>query len=147
MAMTVRALLLAIVLGTTNAYGAEPLGFGGVSLGATETELRGVFPDVECRGDRCFVKALAWGGVPTTAWFIFGDDKDDSIKSIALAFKPHLYGQVLPRLVLEYGQPTEQRGASLLWKIGKSGVVLNNLGKGQDFHVFMTTDVASLKPR
>src|SRR5262249_60480833 len=87
MAKTGRALLVVIVLGTTTAYGAEPLGFGGVSLGATETELRSVFPDVECRGDRCFVKALAWGGVPTTAWFIFGDDTDGSIKAIALAFK------------------------------------------------------------
>jgi hypothetical protein len=149
MALTGRALLLVltIVLGTTNAYGAQSLGFGGVSLGATEIELHNAFPDVDCRGDRCFVDALAWGGLPTRAAFIFGDDRSRSIKSILLAFKSELYAQVLPRLVIEFGQPTEQRGASFLWKMGKSGVVLNNLGKGQDFHVFITADVASLKPR
>ena len=85
--------------------------------------------------------------MPTTAWFIFGDDNEGSIKAIALAFKSHLYGQVLPRLVLDFGQPTEQQGASLLWKIGSSGVLLSDRGKGKDFHIYMTTDAAMLRRR
>jgi hypothetical protein len=146
---SIAAVILLTILGATGSYGSEPLGFGGVLLGDGEAEVRSVFPNVDCRRAeglkspyRCFVKALAWG-VPTGAWFLFDGDEDDrSVAAIVLAFKPQYYGQVLPRLVLEFGQPTEQRGASLFWKVGKAGVILRDLGKGQDFRVFMTTDAA-----
>src|SRR5216117_1099451 len=99
--------ILLTTLVATGAYASGPLGFAGVSLGATEGRLLTVFPDADCRGDRCSVDAVAWG-LPTRAWFIFNDDGHPrSVKSIALAFKSEYYGQVLPRLVLEFGQPTE----------------------------------------
>ena len=63
--------LVLLTLSSLAAYGGEPLGFGGVSLGDSEAEVLSVFPDADCRSApelkppyRCFVKALAWGGVP-----------------------------------------------------------------------------------
>jgi hypothetical protein len=146
--------LVLLTLSSLAAYGGEPLGFGGVSLGDSEAEVLSVFPDADCRYApelkppyRCFVKALAWGGVPTGAWFIFeGAERNRSLRSIVLVFSPELYREVLPRLVLDYGQATEQRGATLFWKIGRSGVVLRDRGKGQPFQVFMTTDAAIDRP-
>jgi hypothetical protein len=145
----ITAVVFLMTLGATGAYGSEPLGFAGVPLDATEAEFRRVFPDADCRiaaelkpPYRCFVKAVVWG-LPTGAWFLFDGDEDHrSVRSIVLAFKPEFYGQVLPWLVLEFGQPTQQRGATFFWKVGKAGVVLRDRGTGEDFQVFMTTDAA-----
>ena len=139
------AAVLSILISAAGADAAGPLGFAGVSLGASEAEVQRLFPNADCRvatgvksAYRCFVNTFAWG-IPTGAGFFFSDH-DRSVASIVLNFAPQYYGQVLPRLVLEFGQATQQRGATLFWKVGDGGIVLDARAKGENFRIFMTTD-------
>jgi hypothetical protein len=138
------ALVFSIGIGATATH-AGPLGFGGVSLGDSEADVHRLFPKVDCRvvtgvtssKYRCFADAAAWG-MPTRVSFMFSDH-DRSVRAIVLNFAPEYYGQVLPRLVLEFGQATEQRGASFFWKTRDGGVILEARGKGERFLVFITS--------
>lgn len=140
------AALLAIALGATGAQSAAEVGFGGVSIGDSEADVHRLFPNVDCRvvaglksPYRCFVKAFAWG-MPTGVWFMFRDH-GSPVDSIVLNFAPQYYGHVLRRLVLEFGQATDQTAATVFWKVGKAGIILDaRQGKGENFLVFMTSD-------
>lgn len=98
---------------------AEPTGFGGVAINATETDVRAALAD--CRAIRtqlsryaCSIRTVAWGA-PVLAMFVFSGEPERRLVVISLSFQPEDRDRIERGLASEYGKADAVKDGDPYW--------------------------------